>query len=186
MRFSVAILMLFALACTAAPSFANSTADMAQMQKAFVSVKSYHAEMHMPQGRSMSIDYVAPNKYHETMFNGMQFVNIGTDMWMNQGGKWMKLPSMAAPGRSMMEQLRSAGLRGEAMKNYTITDLGPAMLGAVPAHHYRVVDKQDQKPTDLWVGMNHLPLQMKVSTPEGPMTILYSKYNAVADITPPM
>lgn len=186
MRFPVAILTLFALACTASPSFADSTADMVQMQKAFASLKSYHAEMQMPQGRSMSIDYVAPDKYHETIFNGMQIVSIGSDMWMNQGGKWMKLPGMAAPGRSMLDKLRNAGLRGEAMKDYTITDLGPSMLGAVPAHHYRVVDKQDQQSTDMWVGMNHLPLQVKVSTAQGPMTILYSKYNAVADITPPM
>ena len=41
-------------------------------------------------------------------------------------------------------------------------------------------------PTDMWIGTNHLPVQIQVSSSQGTMTIVYSKYNEVADITPPM
>jgi outer membrane lipoprotein-sorting protein len=186
MRISVAILALFAFACTAAPALADPTAEMVQMQKAFASLKSYHAEMRMSQGRSVTIDFVAPDKFRETMYNGIQSVVIGSDMWMKVNGKWSKLPGSMPFVRAAMDSMRSAGVSGELRKTYTVTDLGPAMIGPIPVHHYRMVKKSDNTAADMWLAMNHLPLQVKVNTPQGPMTILYSQYNQVADITRPM
>jgi hypothetical protein len=38
----------------------------------------------------------------------------------------------------------------------------------------------------MWIGPNHLPFQVMTQGDSGPMTIVYSNYNAVSDISPPM
>ena len=186
MRLLLAPLLLVIAGLLAAPAAADPTSDLAQMEKAFASVKSWHADMKMPQGKSISIDMIMPDKIHETMFNGMQMIMIGSDAWMNPSGRWMKLPMVMAPMRAMIDSARSASLNGEAIKDYTITDLGLAVVDGVPTHHYRVVSNRTKAPVEIWVGTNHLPAQIQVSSAQGPMTIVYSKYNEVAGITPPM
>ena len=169
-----------------APAAADPTSDLVQMQQAFAGVKSWHADMKVSQGKSIAIDMILPDKIHETMFNGMQVIMIGSDAWMNPGSRWMKMPMVVPSMKTMIDNARSASLSGQTVKDYTVTDLGPAMLDGVPTHHYRVVSNKTKTPVEMWVGTNHLPVQIQVKSGQELSTIVYSKYNEVADITPPM
>lgn len=188
MRFPVALAAAALLAFSAAPAAANTTTDMVQMQKAFSAVKSFHCDMRTPDGKAITLDYITPDKFHETLSNGMEMIRIGSDTWMKRDGNWMKLPIEMPQMHAMMDQLRNGGLKHDASKNYTIDDLGMGAVAGVTAHHYRITDTSDgdKAPVNMWVGTDHLPVQVEVSTPHGPMTVTYSHYNDVPDITAPM
>lgn len=183
---------LFALAVAASiatlplPAPAAGNAALNQMWRSFATVKSFHAEMKLPQNRSISMDMVMPDKMHETMFGGMQMIVIGSDMWMERGGRWMKMPVAMPQFRRMLDSARTMGMHGKPPVDYTVTDLGRAMLAGAATEHYRLVAK-GQDPVEMWVGLaNHLPAQVVVQSASGPTTIVYSNYNGVPDITPPM
>jgi hypothetical protein len=135
----------------------------------------------------MTMDMILPNTIHATMPQGMEMIAIGSTTWIKTGGAWQKLP-MAMPQIGMMaDSARNMGMKGKPdSDDYTIEYLGAAMLGSTPAQHYRMISKSSKTPVEMWVGANHLPLQVQTQSNEGPVTIVYSKYNAVAPIAPPM
>jgi outer membrane lipoprotein-sorting protein len=167
---------------------ANPTSDLAQVWRTFATVKSFHAAMKMPGNRNVSLDMIVPNKMHVTMPEGMQMIRINSDAWIYRQGSWTKLPVAMPQMGAMTEGARNMGLNGKPdADDYTVSYLGPAVVNGTPAQHYRVARKDNStKPIEMWVGPNHLPLQVVSQTDSGPMTILYSNYNRVADITPPM
>lgn len=186
MRLTFASLLLAISGLLVAPAAADPTSDLVQMQQAFAAAKSWHADMKTPQGKSIAIDMILPDKIHETMFNGMQVIMIGSDVWINPGSRWMKMPMVMPQMKTMIDSARNASLSGQTVKDYTVTDLGAAMLNGVPTHHYRVVSNKEKIPVEMWVGADHLPLQIQTKTEQGVTTIVYSKFNEVADIAPPM
>lgn len=184
MRILVLVLVA-SLALCAAPAQADPTADMLRVQQAFSALKSVHADMSTADGHTVSVDYVTPDKFHETLFNGMQIIAIGTNVWMYSGGRWMKLPGAMTPVKTMMQNVRTAGVTN-AIRTDKITDLGPSLAQGVPARHYRIVGKDASQPVDIWVRADHLPVQVIVGSARGPMTIHYSRFNTVGDIPAPM
>lgn len=172
-----------------APVFAraNPSSDVVQAWRAFGHVKSYHTDM-KTNSRTMSVDIIVPNKMHATMSEGMQMIRINADAWIYREGSWMKLPAAMPQTGAMADNARTMGMKSNPNPDaYTITYLGPAAVNGTAAQHYRIVRKDNStKPIEMWIGANHLPLQVVTQTDSGPMTILYSNYNAVPDITPPM
>lgn len=186
MRFLIAMALLAALGCaSAAPAAADPMNDLLQMRKAFAALHSVHLDL-AAGGMTAGIDMVAPNKFRETLSNGMQIIKIGADSWSNIGGHWMKSPYSTATLQTQIDIARNAGFESEVTKDYAVTDAGASAVGGIPAHKYRVVDKQTGHAFDIWVGMNHLPVQVRMDTKRGPAVITYSRYNALADITAPM
>lgn len=181
---------LFAMSALAAPMFAqaNPTSDLVTAWRTFGTVKSFHADMKMPDNRNLSLDMIVPDKMHATMPQGMQMIRIGSDIWMYRAGSWMKLPVSMPQMGAMSDSARTMGMQTKPEPDkYTITYLGPAAVNGTPAQHYRIVRKDNSvKPMEMYIGPNHLPLEVVTQTENGPMTILYSEYNAVPDITPPM
>lgn len=169
------------------PALANPGGDFLQAWRNFGGLKSYHAEMKMPD-RSISLDQVVPDKMHVTTSDGMQMIRIHSDMWIYRGGSWMKIPVAMPQMGALGESARTMGMRGRPdSDNYTVTYLGPAAVNGAPAQHYRIAAKDNSsRPVEIWIGSNHLPLEVLTQMNTGPMTILYSKYDAVPDITPPM
>ncbi len=184
MRSSVLVLLFASMTMlAAAPASADSTSDMVAMMQTFGAVHSYHADIITSRG-TMSMDVVQPNKMHMTMGGRMQMIRIGDDMWVNTTGQWQHIPPM---GGAMMQQpmdmARGAGMHGTSPSDYTITDLGAAMLDGVPTHKYHMTGKTGDT-VDMWVSKN-LPVQVQATGKSGTATIKYSQYNSVPDITPP-
>jgi hypothetical protein len=181
---------VLALLCTAmtilasTPAPADPTSDVAAMGKAFAGLHSFHADIISSRG-TIGMDMIMPDKIHMTMNGKMQIIKIGNDMWMNMNGTWQHVPMAGAMMQRSLDMARNAGMQGNGASDYTITDLGPAMLDGVPAHKYHMVGKSGNA-IDMWVAKN-LPIQAQVagSAGTGPVTIKYSEYNSVPDITPP-
>ena len=168
----------------AAPAAADPTSDMVAMGQAFASVHSFHADVTTATGATVSMDVIQPDKCRITMNGKMQMIEIGSDTWMNMNGSWQHLPMAGAMAQRPLDMARNAGMQGHGASDYAITDLGPAMLGAVPTHKYHMVGKNGDT-VDMWVSKN-LPLQVQATGKAGTATITYSEFNSVPDITPPM
>jgi len=163
---------------------ADPTSDMIAMGQAFAAVHSFHADMTSAKGTTMSMDMILPDKFHMTMNGKMQIIEIGSTMWMNMNGQWQQMPMAGAMVQRPLDMARNAGMQGDGVSDYTITDLGPAMLDGAPTHKYHMVGKSGDA-VDMWVAKN-LPVQVQVTGKDGTATIKYSEYNSVPDITPPM
>ncbi len=184
MRSSLLVLFFAAMTMLAtAPAAADATSDMMAMGQAFAAVHSFHADITTPKGTTMSMDMIQPDKFHVTMNGEMQVIEIGSDMWMNMNGSWQHMSMGRAMLQQPMDMARNAGMQGHGAGDYTITDLGPAMLDGVPAHRYHMVGKSGDS-VDMWVS-NNLPVQVQSTGTKGTVTIKYSEYNTVPDITPP-
>lgn len=183
---AVAALLSFA----AAPIFAqaNPLGDVNQAWRTFGTVKSFHAEIKMPNNRTISLDEIVPDKMHVTLPQGMQMIRINADQWIYREGSWMKIPMALPQAGAIADSARAMGIKGSPdADSYSVTYLGAAVVNGMTTHHYRIARKDNSaKPTEMWIGSNHLPVQVTAQTDDGPMTILYSKYNAIPDITPPM
>lgn len=183
-------LTVFALLCASmtalatAPAPADTTADMAAMGQAFASVHSFHADLSSAKGMMMSMDIIKPDKFHVTMNGKMQVIEIGNDLWMNTTGQWQHMPMANSMMQRPFEIARNAGMNGNGTKDYTITDLGPAMLDGMPTHKYHMVGKSGDT-VDMWVSKG-LPVQVQTTSSAGTATIKYSEWNSVPDITAPM
>ena len=188
MRRYLAVLFFIALAALSAiPVQADPTSDLVAMQKAWSQVKSFHADIATAQGRTVSIDYILPDKIHEIVSNKMEMIFLGTEIYMKTGSSWMKSPvPMMAPMKVVFESSRRAGLEGEVKHDYTISDEGAATVNGTPATKYHLVNKTNGHAVDMYLASNHLPLQVAAPGDRGPTTITYSKYNSVPEITAPI
>lgn len=167
---------------------AGPPGDLMQAWRNFGGLKSFHADMKTPGNLNIGLDQIMPDKMRITTSEGMQMIRIGSDMWIYRGGSWMKIPVAMPQMASMGQAAQTMGMSGKPDPDtYTITDLGPAVVNGTAAHHYRIASKDNsERPVEMWIGANHLPLEIVEQTDKGPMTILYSHYNAVPDITPPV
>ena len=150
MRSSLLVLLFAAMTMLApAPAYADATSDIGAMSQAFTAVHSFHADITTTRG-VMSMDVVKPDKFHMTMNGMMQVISIGTDMWANMNGSWQHMSMPAGMMQRPMDMARYAGMSAQGPSDYTITDLGPAMLAGVPTHRYHMVGKTGDT-VDIWV-----------------------------------
>lgn len=186
MRFLRSAVLLLACAAMTLPAAANPTADMVAMGRAFAAAKSWHADMHTSDGRVITVDAVLPDKYHETV-GPMEVIFLGTTGYVKQGGKWMKLPMQIPAMRQAISMANPSGTYDPSKQtDYTIAYVGPDKINGAAANHYRITSKSGKPPVDMWVGADHLPARIMTQSERGPVTIDYSQWNAVPDITAPI
>lgn len=173
-----------ALLSTPVTAFADPRADVTKMAKAFFAAKSFHIDTTDPRGRSIAVDFVAPDRFREVLPGGQHAVIIGSDMWMLLAGRSIKLPGLAAPVKTYLAQIRSLNLTGDIAKDYDITDDGPASLGGVASHAYTMVKHGEGIPVKMWIGPDSLPLQEILTLKDRTQTIRYSAFNAPLTIDP--
>lgn len=187
-RLSTAVAALLSFA--AAPIFAqaNPLGDVNQAWRTFGTVKSFHAEIKMPNNRTISLDEIVPDKMHVTLPQGMQMIRINADQWIYREGSWMKIPMAMPQAGTIADSARRMGIKGKPDPgSYSITSLGAAVVNGTATQHYRIARKDNStKPIEMWIGANHVPVEVMTQSDEGPTTIFYSNYNGVPDITAPM
>ena len=177
-RFLAAGLLAFIVLNAAA--LADPYADLAQFGQAFIAVKAYHMTVTTDNGRTIEMDYVAPNKWHMVMGNDMESIYIDPDIWVHVRGNWMHVPGGMGAGRmqGLIANVRGAIPSGDYKNDYTVTDLG--MKDGF--HAYDVTHKSSADHSIIYLMPNNLPAKIEAFANGKKSTIVYSKFNA-SDIT---
>lgn len=128
----------------------------------FLAARSFHATMSSTGERPISndIDYVAPGRYRMRMAGAGEQTIVGDTMYLNVGGRSMKVPLP----KGTLSQWRDPARLAENAKTMSVTALGSESLGGVATRKYRVDHSQPQPSTmTLWVGGNGYPVQIVTS-----------------------
>jgi hypothetical protein len=123
---------------------------------------------------------VEPGKLHGTSPQGYEFIRIGSTTWVKMGGAWQSY-SLGSMGATQMALARGSKLQKGILTECTVTDDGMSPVNGVPARKYHVTCSSGGSATDVWVA-NGLPLKMV----DGDTTLIWSNYNSVSDIKPPV
>lgn len=159
---------------------ADAYADLQAMRNAFNAARSWHAEEKMPDGRTVTVDYAAPDRWR-IVNPAMTELVIGSDIYMVRNGKTTKMPSFS--GGMVQKTLDAFRFQSyDADVKSSARDLGMKMIDGKPAHAYSYTTKGT--PVTMYVGMNHLPMQSQVQMKGGTMTISYSGWNSAISISP--
>jgi hypothetical protein len=174
MRILLALAAILAFPPVAA---ADVQSDMQQVATAFNAQKSFHADEHSSNGQNVSVDYIPPDRIRVTQPDkNTGTVIIGSDFWVNNNGKWSKLPSFAAK----MVTGKVDQYRHLMPQNITdVKDLGMQTVNGKPLHAYQFTS--GGVPATMWVDANHLPAQMQTTSRGITMTVVYSYGNVTID-----
>lgn len=172
---------LFTASLCTAVARADAKSDVLAAAKNFGAQKSVHATVTAKDGETFTVDMVEPNKVRGTAMHGIQFVMIGTNTWVNMGGSWRAYPAGANAVKTQMQLVRGSAFQRSILSECNVGDGGMSTANGMPAHEYHVVCNSNNSTTDVWIA-NGLPVKMV----DNGSTIIWSNYNGVADITPPM
>jgi hypothetical protein len=165
----------------------NQMSDVSLMRKAFLELKSVHADVVSSNGSVAAFDFVGSTKMRETLPDGVQIIWIVPNVWESVNGPWRKLPVHGGLQTAAL-YVRNLGLLTDAPSAYAATDLGSVTLNGVQTRKYHVVEKAGGTAVDIWIDAHHLPVMARGQARLGgaTMTITYSQFNSVTDIAPPM
>lgn len=166
-------LVLVALALVPAVAAADASGDLAKVKNAFFAAKSFEGTEQMPDGRTVKVDYVAPDRWRVALPNNMTELLIGDTVYMTLNGKTMTVPI----GSGIMHQTIDGfkNMPADAEFKSSAKDLGMKSVGGKMLHAYSFTSKG--VPATVYVGSNWLPVQTSVTTQHGPITITYSRWN---------
>jgi hypothetical protein len=165
----------------------NQMSDVSVTRKAFVELKSVHADVVSSNGTVAAFDFVGTTKMRETLPDGVQIIWIVPNVWESVNGAWRKLP-VHGGFQTAAQYVRNFGLLTETVSAYAATNLGNVTLNGQNTRKYRLLEKATGRTVDIWIGENHLPVMAQGQARRGgaTMTITYSQFNRVTDIVPPM
>ena len=163
--------ILMAVAATQVAALADAYSDMAQVQKAFFALHSFRALLSFDKGRTMQMEFVAPDRWHEIMPGTMDATIIGQTMKVNTHGMSMSIPVPASLNMSL-QSMRGWAADKNLKTDYKIVDLG--MDGVLHKYEY---DGQGAK-SFMWVRKDHLPDHIVTTSQGRTTTITYKDYNA--------
>lgn len=161
-----------------APVASNPRADVAAAMHAFWELRSYHAAMHVeggPRGPMDSgVDFVAPDRYRMDMPGRGSQVIIGDTMYLDVGGRHMKVPLP----EGTISQWRDPAKLADAETEMEVQAQGLDTIDGQAAKRYLVrVEKPKPTAIAIWIGDAGLPLQIASDNPMGQATIKYSRFN---------
>ncbi len=152
---------------------ANAYDDLQSMRTAFNAATSWHAVEKMPDGRTVTVDYAAPDRWR-IVNPAMTELVIGDQLYMVHGGKSTAMPSfMGGMVRKTVDAFRFGPYPDDVKTS--AHDLGMRPLNGTMLHAYSYTS--NGTPVTMYVGSNHLPVQSVVQTKSGTMTITYSAWN---------
>ena len=140
--------------------------------------RSWHAEEHFSNGKTVKVDFVAPDRWRVQPTPKITELVIGKDVYMVRNGHPTRLPFGGGMVRKMIRKFSTRKMTDEMRQS--LRDLGMQTLRGQPVHVYSFTS--DNIPETLYVGSNHLPVQVIVHNKKQTTTIIYSKFNAPISI----
>ena len=159
--------------------FGDAYDDLMKVQAAFQNAKSWHADENLSNGKTVTVDYCAPDRWRVQPSPDITELVIGRDVYMVSKGRSTKLPF----GGGMIQKLiQGVGFSVQEEVKQSARDLGTKMLDG---HNARVYTYTSQGvPVTLYVGENSLPVQTVIQNKKAATTIKYSKFNEPMSIEP--
>ncbi|HZY99012.1 MAG TPA: hypothetical protein VFE36_05525, partial [Candidatus Baltobacteraceae bacterium] len=121
---AISVSILFIASSCIANARADATSDVLAAAKSFGAQKSAHAVITSSNGQTFAIDMVEPNKMRGTTPEGIRFVMIGNDTWVNMGGGWQSYTVGGKAVQTEMQMARGSQLQRSILSECTITDKG--------------------------------------------------------------
>jgi hypothetical protein len=175
---SVTVVLSFFLSSVA---LADAYGDLQKAHAAFLNAKSWHAEEHFSDGKMVTIDFVAPDRWRIQPTPAMTEVVIGNDVYMIQGGRSMKMPMGGMMISRMIQQFQVAADDPEVKK--TAQDLGTQTLDGRAVHVYSY--SVHGVPETIYLDDNSLPVKAVVKNSSVTTVVSYSQYNGSITIEAP-
>jgi hypothetical protein len=159
-------------------AFADPVADLSRAIAAFRQAKSWHAEEHFSNGRTVELDYVAPDRWRVQPSPKVTELVIGKDIYMVRNGHATHLPFGGGMIRKMIKRFTTGKMTDQMRRS--LRDLGMQTLHGRPVHVYSFTSQNI--PETVYIGADHLPVQAVIHDKKHPATITYSKFNAPISI----
>ncbi len=159
--------------------FGDAYDDLMKVQAAFRNAKSWHADENLSNGKTVTVDYSAPDRWRIQPSRDLTELVIGNDVYMVSKGKSTKLPFGGGAIRKVIEDV---GFSVKEEVRQSAQDLGTKMLDGHSVHAYAYAVKG--VPVTLYVGANSLPVQSLIQNKKATTTIRYSKFNESISIEP--
>ena len=159
---------------------ADPAADLSKSIDAFQHAKSWHAEEHFSNGRTVEVDFVAPDRWRVEPSPKITELVIGKDIYMVRNGHVTRLPFGGGMIRKMVKRFSTGTMTDEMRRS--VRDLGMQTLQGRPVHVYSYTSQNI--PETVYIGSDHLPVQAVIHDKKHPATIIYSKFNAPISIQP--
>ena len=177
-RFTVSAVVFAYLLSSVA--LADAYGDLKKAQVAFLSAKSWHAEEHLSNGKTVQVDFSAPDRWRIQPTPTMTEVVIGNDVYMIQGGHAMKMPM---GGMMISRMIKQFQLADDPDVKKTAQDLGTQMLNGRTVHVYSYA--VHGVPETIYLGDDSLPVQAVVKNSSATTVVNYSQYNQPITIQAP-
>lgn len=172
-------------------AFGGAYADLAGVRAAFAKATSWHIEEHFG-GKTMTIDYSAPDRWRVAPAPNLTEVVIGKDVYVDTNGHVMRMPPAygAVIARAMKGTLKTNPFQGvtKADMQKTARDLGMRTLEGRSVHVYSCVVRGVNE--TLYVGADKLPVRavmdgVKIKGKRVNIVVDYSRFNQPIAIQPP-
>ncbi len=168
------------LALVPAFALANAVDDLTKMKAAFLALKSWHATEQFSNGRTITVDYVAPDRWRIQPAPNITELLIGNSVYMVRNGKTTRVP---IPGGMLQKTINSFYVAPPDKEiKESARDLGMQTINGQTLHAYSFTTHGT--PVTMYVGSDLLPVVSVVKDPKVTTTITYSDYNGPIDISP--
>jgi len=159
---------------------ADPYSDLAKAHAAFQALKSWHAVEHFSNGRTITLDFLAPDRWRIQPMPDITELLIGTNVYMVRDGKSMKLPVNGGMISNMIQRASEQPL--DPSVKQTARDLGTKTVNGRTAHGYSYATHGMD--VTMYLSPDLLPIQEIVKNGSMTTTIDYSNFNAPIRIAP--
>ncbi len=161
-------------------ALADAYGDLKKAQSAFLGAKSWHAEEHLANGKTVVVDFSAPDRWRIQPTSAMTEVVIGNDVYMVQGGRSMKMPM---GGMMISRMIKQFAISDDPEVKSSAQDLGTQTLNGRTVHVYSYT--VHGVPETIYLGDDSLPVQAVVKNSSATTVVNYSKFNEPITIEAP-
>lgn len=164
-------------------AFADAFSNLLQSEAKLVQATSWHAVEQLPGGKTLTMDYSAPNRWRIRPTPNVTEIIVGTDVYMVTAGHTMKLPATYGAMIARKVHITMFAKPQLAQLRSTLRDLGTQSIDGKAVHVYRyVLDGV----TQTWsIGANGLPVRAVLHGARGTVVLDYSRFNKPVNIQPP-
>ena len=167
----------------AGTAFAGAFGNLMRAELALKQATAWHLTEQMPGGKTLVMDYSAPDRWRIEPAPTITEVIIGTDVYMVTAGRVMKLPPTYGAMIARTVHIHMFVGAERAAVRRSVRALGTQTLDGQPVHVYRYVLNGT---TETWyVNGKNLPMRAVIHDSKGTRVVQYSRFDVPITIQPP-